>query len=498
MSAVPPDVLPAGGLPGAGASHRTSPLVPRWAVVAAAVFLAAVAAHLIATERVSTGAALIAAVCVGPIAFLDLPLALALYVAVLYVQDIPGLSIGPNSMGVLVAAGWAGTIAVRRPRSVLLRGQGTLLAALALFALWITLTITWTHETTLTGEAIKSWLIAALGFLVAATALPRARDVKLVTVAYVLGSTASVLYGMASGDLTAAASTANEAARFTGGGGDPNVQAAGFVAGMFLCAGLWGLARTGARRAALAGCFVAITIGFFLTQSRGGLLALGVAAIAGIVLLPRQRRRLLALAGAALIGLAFVAATSPSAVERMTNIGGGTSGRSDLWTVAARIFQDHPWAGIGLGSFQTVEPSYTLRSGPLTRVDLVAQEPHLVHNLYLQLATETGVIGLALFLFFIFMALRSSWLAGRSFERLGRPALADLAGAVMMGSIGMLAAQIFISDGDDWRMWILLGIGPALLTLARQTPPREAESLRVMDLRRPPGRQRPRDAVSSS
>jgi hypothetical protein len=30
----------------------------------------------------------------------------------------------------------------------------------------------------------------------------------------------------------------------------------------------------------------------------------------------------------------------------------------------------------------------------------------------------------------------------------------------------MLAAIFFITDGDDWRLWLLLGMGPALLALA--------------------------------
>lgn len=477
--------------------RRGVPAIPRWAIALAGLGLAAVAAHLFATERMSMAAALVAAVCVGPIAFLDLPLALALYVVVLYVQDIPALSVGPNSMGVLVAAGWAGAIAVRRPRPPFLRNQETLLASLLLFSLWITFTITWSSESGATGEAIKSWLIAALGFLVSATALRKGRDVRIVAIAFVLGSAASVVYGIFSGDLTAAASTANEAARFTGGGGDPNVQAAGFVAGMFLAAGLWGLARDGLQRAALISCFVAITIGFFLTQSRGGLIGLAAAAIAGIVMLPRQRRRLLGLAGAAAIGLAVVAITNASAVQRMTDLGGGTSGRTDLWTVAARIFEDHRWIGIGLGAFQSVEPSYSLRSGPLTRVDLVVQEPHLVHNVYLQLATETGVVGLLLFLFFLFMCLRAAWLAGKTFAASGQTAASDLAGAVLMGAVGMLTAEFFISDGDDWRLWILLGMGPALLAIARQaqSQPRPPD-VRARDLRRP--RRQRRAAISSS
>ena len=37
--------------------------------------------------------------------------------------------------------------------------------------------------------------------------------------------------------------------------------------------------------------------------------------------------------------------------------------------------------------------------------------------------------------------------------------------------LAMLSAQFFISDGEDWRLWILLGLGPVMLSLARRTQP---------------------------
>jgi hypothetical protein len=36
----------------------------------------------------------------------------------------------------------------------------------------------------------------------------------------------------------------------------------------------------------------------------------------------------------------------------------------------------------------------------------------------------------------------------------------------MLGTVGMLVALFFISDGDDLRLWVLMAMGPALLTLA--------------------------------
>jgi len=57
----------------------------------------------------------------------------------------------------------------------------------------------------------------------------------------------------------------------------------------------------------------------------------------------------------------------------------------------------------------------------------------------------------------------------KRFEASGRPELADLARAVLMGTVAMLVALFFISDGNDVRLWVLLAMGPALLTLAGRT-----------------------------
>ena len=49
-------------------------------------------------------------------------------------------------------------------------------------------------------------------------------------------------------------------------------------------------------------------------------------------------------------------------------LNGATSGRLDLWLLALRIFEGHPLGGVGLGNFQTVEPSYATQTLNLTIV----------------------------------------------------------------------------------------------------------------------------------
>jgi O-antigen ligase len=80
-----------------------------------------------------------------------------------------------------------------------------------------------------------------------------------------------------------------------------------------------------------------------------------------------------------------------------------TTGRAHFWKIALQVFRDHPVIGAGLGSFGLMYPQYDTRNG-LLRVEQV-------HNDYLQVLTDTGLIGAALGLLFIF------WLFRQGFAR---------------------------------------------------------------------------------
>ena len=74
------------------------------------------------------------------------------------------------------------------------------------------------------------------------------------------------------------------------------------------------------------------------------------------------------------------------------------SGREVLWAVAYAAFIGSPVIGIGLGS-----------TSLLLQTQFSAEMGHVVHNEYLRLAAETGLIGLSLFL----LALIAWWRAAR-------------------------------------------------------------------------------------
>lgn len=443
------------------------PQIPAALIAGAALLISAAAARLIAGGHMSLGIGVVLAVSYIPLVLIDLPVAIAVGAGLFFIEHLRVLSVGPSAVEFVLLFAWLGAVALRSDRAPLLRQHRSLVIAIVLFAGWLTMSITWAEQSGRASHDDLNWWVAALVFLVVSTSLRSPRDVLIVVVGLVAGAVLSVAIGFAgldnSFDPVAAARIGG---RFTGGGGDPNTQAAAFVAAMFLAGGLLSVFRRPAARVVLLLALGLVTAGFLATQSRGGLLALGAATLAALLLSRGHRARLLGLVAVAASGVAVWTLTNPDALSRITDIGGGGNGREDQWTIAWRIFTGHPVLGIGLNNFQAVEGRYTLQPGGLTHVRLLAETPELVHNTYLQLLAETGVLGLLAFLVVAVASLRCSLLAARRFEAIGESRYASVARAVLMGTIGMLAALFFLSIGDDERLWVLFALGPVLLAVA--------------------------------
>jgi len=159
--------------------------------------------------------------------------------------------------------------------------------------------------------------------------------------------------------------------------------------------------RTDPRRLLLAFALSVPVASVLLSGSRGGFVSLLIEALVfGWVLWQRpgesgHRLRLLLPVGLAAVALLFFWLAPGRVVNRleaMANVTRTTEitlGQRELVARdTLRIFRDHPWTGIGLGSFDTVFPQY--RSFP---TDLGWAH---AHNDYAEALAETGVAGGAL------------------------------------------------------------------------------------------------------
>jgi len=75
------------------------------------------------------------------------------------------------------------------------------------------------------------------------------------------------------------------------------------------------------------------------------------------------------------------------------------------WQSALSMWTEHPWLGVGIGNYEPVYPSHALPLWPLPLGH--------AHNYYLNIAAETGVLGLAAYLFLWGAALIGAWRAAR-------------------------------------------------------------------------------------
>lgn len=171
-----------------------------------------------------------------------------------------------------------------------------------------------------------------------------------------------------------------------------------------------------------SGVTLALAAGIGMSWSRGAWLGLG-AALLVVVALRSRRTAALTAAGLLLVLFAltlFGTGWLPrSIVARLGDLGGLASDldpahteitdenfavleRLAHWQAAERMFDDHPWLGVGIGNYAAAYPAYA--------------QPHWydplghAHNVYLNFLAETGSLGLGAFVVFW---LAAAWLAAR-------------------------------------------------------------------------------------
>jgi O-antigen ligase len=393
------------------------------------------------------------------VAFYDLAAGVALFTTFTFLEALPAAG---GDVDAVKAGGFVLVLAALRRSSTpfLLKEQPKLAYVATFFAGWALASTLWAANVSqAAADGVRLLLGVALVFVVFA-AVRQARDARWVVWGYLAGATAAALVGLVQ-------PADNE--RLVGSLGEPN-----FLAAMLLPAFVFTVFATGwttnvVQRWLLGLLGVLFLVSIFLTQSRGGLIALGVAIVAGVVL-GGPRRRMFALFGglAAAVGLAYYALfASDYALERLTNPGRGT-GRADLWSVATGVIGDNPVVGVGAGNFPVVAPQYAAEPINLPDARLLVDTPKVAHNTYLGVFAELGVVGLALFALVVLGSLVLLWRAGGVFARRGDVQLELISRAVLVSLVGMLAAFVFLSGEYEKQLWLLLGLAVALHGLARR------------------------------
>ena len=225
-------------------------------------------------------------------------------------------------------------------------------------------------------------------------------------------------------------------------------------------------------------CGALILAGALLTYSRGGFLGIG-AVLAVLIWMGGIRLKELGLFACAAV-LAVVAFL-PTYVERLGTLKGVEgvvaeeksdeadevfAGRLTEMLAALNVFLDHPVLGVGPGQFLPVY-SQNYMNNPDVALRRITIDRR-AHCLYFELAAETGILGIALFLGAVGLIMSRLLRAWRRWRQT-RPDLAGLAGGFFLGLVGYLATAIFLSLAYQRYYWLFLGLaGAALQALSQE------------------------------
>jgi O-antigen ligase len=239
-------------------------------------------------------------------------------------------------------------------------------------------------------------------------------------------------------------------------------------------AAVWPSAQRARRRWLLlaAGCGGLMLAALVMTWSRGAWL--GLAAAVGTMILTvvvrRGRAALWVTVLAMLVSYGLLAGGAarvpPSIVERFSDLvpfAGVTDVRgvevTDAnfavvermahWQAALAMWTDHPWLGVGIGNYEVAYGEYALPlwSDPLGHA----------HNYYLNIAAESGVLGLAAYLLLWGTALAVAWRATASSAGWAWGIALGILGALVHLAVHNLFDNLFV-HGMYLQIAILLGI----------------------------------------
>jgi putative inorganic carbon (HCO3(-)) transporter len=267
-----------------------------------------------------------------------------------------------------------------------------------------------------------------------------------------------------------------------------------------------------------------IAFALTLTFSRGAGVAFAVVLVMMTVLRYIRLYQLMTIAVGIVLLLNFV----PEYKERVATLGRLTGGspaassgadqsvasRATEMKAAVAVFLDHPLVGVGPGSFPLYYQEYARRVGfevheaarsGSRRGEEARRESH---NMFLSIAADLGILGLASFLAIVFLTFRrlnharNRWLVAH-------PEAANLATSFMLALVAYLTSGLFLTLAFERYFWLLVALAgcAATLDLGRTPAPESARDREeagpvrrplarrertAAPLRRPPVRRRPR------
>ena len=196
-------------------------------------------------------------------------------------------------------------------------------------------------------------------------------------------------------------------------------------------------------------------------SSRGGQLALAAQIL---VMFWRQLYKPKVLIGVAIVAMSLYSILPDEQKERFGAAGEDRTSQQRLlyWERGLDMLQEHPLLGVGFFNFAPYFAAYYPD-------DMLYEGAQLPHNIFVQVGTDTGLLGLSVFLILIvqtFRINRATMLLCR--QREGVELFGRLASSLNVALLGFLVAGQFVTVTYYPFMWINLSLTVALSVSVRR------------------------------
>ncbi len=196
-------------------------------------------------------------------------------------------------------------------------------------------------------------------------------------------------------------------------------------------------------------------LSLLLTFSRGATIAFATVIFSLLIALRKNKVLLLVAAITVLAGIMLVPELFWERIASLKNIYQDPSlrWRAKQFFGALQLFSQHPIFGMGSGNFVLISHQF---SGM-----------HLaVHNTFLEVAAETGLLGLFFFLSLVTSHIYRLNFAKKVFENAGNWHMGIVSSGLLISFIGFLVFALFHSTQAYFILWTLFGVGTAIFRIA--------------------------------
>jgi O-antigen ligase len=324
------------------------------------------------------------------------------------------------------------------------------------YVAWALLSMGWAIDaSTSWGELFTLLQLFVIAILIADVAVHRPTVVHQLLWIYSVSAAFTALLGIGafvtSGDFAGGRAAALQ-----------NQDPAQFAA-LLLPAFVFGLYEVLNRRQIVLGALVALLnlAGILVSGTRGAWLSVAVVILLFVV--PRLRlSQLVATVGVA--GLLFMVTLQIPQVSDLitqraeTALSTGGAGRTDIWSVAIKIYEESPILGVGYANFPVAYTNDLVRATDVGTYSLNNPQGRGPHDILIGTAAELGPIGVILLACFLMpLILRPGW---------GPDGI-----TVQACLVSLLTAALFLDVlSNTKQVWLVIGLAAGLTYLARPHP----------------------------